>query len=219
MIKSASFGGHISKGSSIEIEGEVLSHPTSIFAGRISIGAYTYFGRNCLISSSKIGRFCSLAHNVSIGLGEHPTSTLSTHPFFFSQANGFKTAPSHVGVPRDMRLPQYRHPVVGNDVWIGSNVVIRRGISIGDGAIVAAGAVVTKDVPQYAIVAGVPAKIIRYRFSEEEIKLLKIAKWWELPIKYFERKNTNDVKEISNKIIDDRINGIVKNAIYKKIKI
>ena len=75
----------------------------------------------------------------------------------------------------------YKRVKVGNDVWIGTKVIVMGGVTIGDGAVIGAGSIVTKDVPPYAIVAGVPAKIIRYRFSEEIVKELQNIKWWNLP--------------------------------------
>lgn len=77
---------------------------------------------------------------------------------------------------------------IGNDVWIGANVIILDGIEIGDGAVVAAGSVITKSVPPYAIVGGVPAKIIRYRFEKDKIEKLLILKWWDMDLAYL-RKN------------------------------
>ena len=70
---------------------------------------------------------------------------------------------------------------IGHDVWIGTNVTILPSVKIGNGAIIAAGAVVTKDIPDYAIVGGVPAKVLKYRFSDDEIKRLNQSKWWEWP--------------------------------------
>lgn len=145
------------------------------------IGYATYVGSNTVLSSVKIGRYCSIGSYVSIIVGNHPTSQfVSTHPLFYS------TQPP-VGkswVDRDKYLEKSKvrnsdfYCCIGNDVWIGDHVKLINGITIGDGCIIAAGAVVTKDVPPYSIVGGVPAKLIRKRFPEETIqKLLKLS-WW-----------------------------------------
>lgn len=144
----------------------------AFFAG--SIGYGSYIGDNSRVIA-KIGRYCSIASCVETALGTHPTKDwVSTHPAFFSL-----NSPSGIKYSKKQRFNEKTEQTeIGNDVWIGYRAVILGGVKIGDGAVVAAGAVVTKDVPPYAVVGGVPAKVIRYRFSEEEInKLLKI-KWW-----------------------------------------
>lgn len=138
--------------------------------GHVEIGAYTFIrgGRLC----AKIGAYCSLAPNVAIGDGEHPITWMSTHPFQYGRSsfNGWDEAKDFTGALRVPLSIAKRMPVIGNDVWIGTNVVVLRGVNIGNGAVVAAGAVVTKDVPPYAIVGGVPARIIKYRFDAEIIE-------------------------------------------------
>ena len=141
-----------------------------------SIGKYTYITTNCEISNCTIGRFCSIAGGVKIGLGKHPISYISTSPVFYSHNNKFG-----VKWNEDDKVVESEHTNVGNDVWIGTNAIIVGGVTIGDGAVIAAGAVVTKDVEPYSVVAGVPAKIIKYRFNNEIISKLLAAKWWELP--------------------------------------
>ena len=139
-----------------------------------SIGDYVYVGNKTKINRTIIGNFCSIGPNVQIGLGTHPTNLLSTFPAFYSTRKqcqiSFTKSDSYNEVGTNM---------VGNDVWIGANVIIMDNIKIGDGAIIAAGAVVTKNVLPYSIVGGVPAKNIKYRFSQEKIEKLLTQAWWK----------------------------------------
>lgn len=140
------------------------------------IGRHTYVV-NARIVRAQIGAFCSIGPDVNVGgLGNHPIKWISTHPAFYS----ILKQSGKTFVTSDL-FDELKPNKIGNDVWIGASALILDGISIGDGAIVAAGAVVTKDVPPYAIVGGVPAKVIRYRFSEEVIASLLEWQWWELP--------------------------------------
>ena len=152
----------------------------------VKIGNFTYM--NCgnshisIDSDVEIGSFCSIAPGVNIAQGNHYTDTVSTHPFLYNKyyKETFKIDDSDykkIGL-KDKNLKTY----IGNDVWIGINAIIKRGIKIGDGAIIGAGSVVTKDVPDYAVIAGVPGKIISYRFSSDCIQRLKSIerKWWTL---------------------------------------
>jgi acetyltransferase-like isoleucine patch superfamily enzyme len=139
------------------------------------LGSYTYLSSGVSMMNTKVGRFCSIASQVGISLGKHPASKfVSTHPVFFSLNRQCGTT-----FADKQYFEEMVNTVVGNDVWIGYNAIILDGVVIGDGAIIGAGAVVTKNVPAYAIVAGNPAKIIRYRFTEEEIEFLLKFKWWE----------------------------------------
>lgn len=139
------------------------------------INSYSYIGGSSKVSRTTIGKFCSIGENVRIGLGKHPLSCQSTYPGFYT--NNFDL----YGIKKEYDCPisEYEEITIGNDVWIGTSAIILDGVNIGDGAVIAAGAVVTKDVPPYAIVAGVPAKIIKYRFSEEKILHLLKEKWWD----------------------------------------
>ena len=138
------------------------------------LDSYSYLGKNCIIQNASIGKFCSIASDVLIGLGKHPMELTSTSTLFYRTKNtlGLRL------IEKDYDFQEYKNIEIGNDVWIGTRAILMDGIKVGHGAIIAASSVVTKDVPPYAIVAGVPAKVIKYRFSEDKIEKLLITKWW-----------------------------------------
>lgn len=144
------------------------------------IGAYTYVrhGSRLAAGCGHIGRFCSIAPGVNIGDGDHPLTWMSSHPFQWGEQSWI-TQEEKDRFIFPIKPPPKRKTYIGNDVWIGANATITMGVRIGDGAVVAAGAIVTKDVPPYAIVGGVPAKLIRYRFNRETIKRLRKIRWWQ----------------------------------------
>ena len=163
------------------------------------IGRHTYFA-GCKGANFEIGKFCSVGPGVRIGgMGAHPTNQISTHPIFYSilRQSG-KTFTS------ETKFDELPNTYIGNDVWIGAGVTIIDGVRIGDGVIIAAGAVVTKDVQDYAIVGGVPAKLIRYRFSLEDVNLLRALKWWDLEdsvlIKLVKEFQSGNIEALLNKI-------------------
>jgi acetyltransferase-like isoleucine patch superfamily enzyme len=138
------------------------------------LGAYSYLSQNTLVNKTIIGKFCSIGHGSYIGLWEHNTA-VSTHSFYLYETSG-----GFVKGFRDYeKCAITTH--VGNDVWIGANSVVLKGRTIGDGAIVGAGSIVTRDVPPYAIVAGNPARLIKYRFSPDDIAFLTHLQWWHAP--------------------------------------
>ena len=139
-----------------------------------SIDKYSYISRNSLLQCTDVGCFCSISEGCNIGMPSHPIDFISTSPVFLSGGNYLK---KHFATIPYENCPR---TTIGNDVWIGAHAQIKSGIKIGNGSIIAASAVVTKDVPDYAIVGGVPAKIIRYRFDEPTIKKIEDAKWWDL---------------------------------------
>ncbi len=152
---------------------------------KYDIGKYTY--GNPTVSWAdygnaklKIGKFCSIAPDVKIFLaGEHRTDSISTYPFDYMFVDG-KYLKKFRGDKGDV--------IIRNDVWIGEGVLIMSGVKIGDGAIIAAHAVVVNDVAPYAIVGGVPAKVIRMRFNEEIVKALLRISWWDWPIDIINRE-------------------------------
>jgi virginiamycin A acetyltransferase len=169
----------LKKGCTIGENVEILSsnvEPNSRYAYHASvrfcdIGEYTSIGRYSKINNAILGKYCSISWDVTIGATNHPTDNISTHAFPYVKRIGF--------VEQDnQRIIKTQ---IGNDVWVGCNAVILPGVIVGDGAIIAAGSVVTKDVPDYAIVAGVPAKVVKFRFDEKTIISLKELKWWNLP--------------------------------------
>ncbi len=161
----------------------------SLFEGNLeslSIGRCTYVSRDMMVHGLNgilnIGRYCSIAGRLALvgGNGFHQYNRLSTFPFSqrlpFSKSNAAKTLFS------DNACFPINEICIGNDVWIGEDVFIAKNVKIGNGAVIAAKSVVTRDVPGYAIVAGNPAEIKKYRYSKEVIDMIEKIKWWEWPI-------------------------------------
>jgi acetyltransferase-like isoleucine patch superfamily enzyme len=148
-------------------------HERSLVRGS-ALGNYTYVGRRARISSTTLGSYCSIGPEVISGLGIHPSNAfVSTHPCFYSLQH--QSGPA---LTDRQYFTEFSDITIGNDVWIGARAIILDGVTIGDGAIVAANSVVTKDVQPYAIVGGVPAKTLRHRFTQETIKKLLAFRWW-----------------------------------------
>lgn len=204
--------GQVYKSARLIFEPPITLGEVDIYGGGF-FGAYTYFRSGAVGSLQKIGRYCSVGPGVDIGHGNHPTTFLSTHPFqygassfgywdeFREFSNGLTKVPSDV--------VKYA-PIIGNDVWIGAKVVINRGVTIGDGAVIAAGSVVTKDVPPYSIVGGVPAKVIKMRFSDSIISELIELKWWRFEPQSFNNVDFSDIRKSIDEIKERIDKGRVK---------
>ena len=150
---------------------------TEIYLSKI--GRFTYFAENVRAKHCQIGPFCSFGPDVILGdLPRHPTNLISTHPLFYSTH-----AVAGVVFSTNSSFEEYATTNIGADVFIGARALIMPGVRLGHGCIVGAGAIVTKDVPPYSIVVGVPAKVLRYRFSQEIIDRLLSIKWWTWPVK------------------------------------
>lgn len=141
------------------------------------IGFYTYVGPKTTINNTIIGNYCSISSNVRMGLGNHPTTFFSTSPIFYGENNIFNNN-NYIHLEYNEK-EEFKKISIGNDVWIGAEVIILDGVKIGNGAVVAAGSVVTKDVANYSIVGGVPAKLIKRRFDDKTIIDLENSSWWD----------------------------------------
>ena len=171
-----------------------------------SIGSFSYVSYFCSINNVNIGKYCSIAKRTSIGLGFHPTDFISSSPIFYSNNNPLKKSFVNKKTFNDIK-PTF----IGNDVWIGANVVVLDGVKIGDGSVIGANSVVTKDIEPYSVAGGVPARIIKKRFSDEIIDLLMKIKWWDLDVDFLSQK---DIVEIFSKPI--KLTNLKK--LYNKLK-
>lgn len=162
--------------------GVILEEDVRVY-GKVAIGDYTFINKNTQIDSNTafIGKYCSISHGVKIGLGPHPVNFFSTSPLFYSPYRGV--------VKKELynEFIDRGYTEIGNDVFIAANAVILAGVKIGDGAVVAAGSVVTRDVPPYAIVGGVPAHVLRYRFDLPLIERLLRVQWWNRKVEILTR--------------------------------
>lgn len=152
-----------------ECESKVLRAIWKNYYG-VKIGMYTYgCFNNCFPKGTVVGRYCSISKGVKVLNANHPIKSVCLTPYFYNKNLGFKVD--------DVERSQL---IIGNDVWIGYNsIILSKCTKIGNGAIIGAGSIVTKDVPPYAIVAGNPAKILSYRFDNNLCQKIENTKWWE----------------------------------------
>ena len=146
-----------------------------------SIGDYSYISRGTIcFDGTEIGKYCSIGYYVQIGLPEHPISFISTSPYIYRNEQIKK----YCNWPDDDIIAPVK---IGNDVWIGSNSMILQGVTIGDGAVIAAGAVVNKDVEPFTVVGGVPARKIKNRFTSSEGAEIINSDWWDHDTQWIEQ--------------------------------
>ncbi|GKQ43142.1 acetyltransferase [Companilactobacillus sp. RD055328] len=180
------FQEHVMVAKSTKFEGgNFLAKNTIISNSKLGYGTFT--GNNNYIVNTTIGRFTSIGSDLKIIIGNHPTNQfVSTHPAFYSLRKQAGFTYTDEQLFNDIKyVSDSKYCVeVGSDVWIGADVKILNGVTVGHGAVIAAGATVIKDVPDYAIVGGTPAKLIRYRFTEEQREKLIQDKWFDKDINW-----------------------------------
>lgn len=174
------------------------------------MGYASYIGDHSFVKNTRVGRYSCIASDVKTIPGNHPSSKfVSIHPAFYSTSmqSGFTYVSKNKFQEFNYIDSENRISVIiGNDVWIGARVTIIEGVRIGDGAVVAAGAVVTKDVEPYAVVGGVPAKVIKYRFDENEIKQLQKIQWWNKGKEWI-KLHSEEFEDIHRFTLGDKSNG------------
>jgi acetyltransferase-like isoleucine patch superfamily enzyme len=151
------------------------------FRGSLNrFGAFSYGNVGAVLYSADVGRYCSIAHEVMVGPTEHPVDWISSHCFVFNDRGTFGHSSDFQDiVSSNSFVANNARTTIGNDVWIGYRAFMRRGVVVGNGAIIAANATVVKDVEPYTIVGGSPAKVIRKRFDDVTIKRLQTLQWWD----------------------------------------
>lgn len=213
--------GVFKKGQVVKVPKNVLVESYSNMAqGRFySSGAFSYCRSRLIRSDFTVGRYCSVAPGVEMSDQDHPLDRVSTHSFTF-KPHAKKLAQDH---GKEISVHHFRTykspPSIGNDVWIGKDALIKRGVRIGDGAVVAQRTVVTKDVPSYAVVAGVPAKIIKYRFDEKTIERLLNLKWWDYSFFDFADIDVRDVNCFSSAFEDRLANSSAPKPLAGKFNL
>jgi len=182
------------------ILGPIFLNRMSQIGPEVVFGKYSGMNENCFVARATVGAYCAFGARTAINPFNHPTDWLSINEFQY-HPRSFDWVPEYNAIERLERTPDmFEQVAIGNDVWTGHNVNILPGISVGDGAVIGAGAVVTKDVPPYAIVVGVPAAIRRMRFPDALIERLLRLKWWDLELSELSGLPFRDVERCLDRI-------------------
>lgn len=165
----------------------------------VEFGAHSYMNSGIVRPGAKIGRFCSIAFNATVGIQNHLVNLLSTHPYIAKGARDVDFVSPFRNVSEGHEETQ-----IGHDVWIASNVVILKGVKIKTGAVIAANSVVTRDVDYFSIVGGLPAKHIRYRFDAPTQEAILKSEWWRYPLEYLQTLPVNNPSACAQRILKDK---------------
>ena len=180
--------------------GPLFLNRMSQIGPEVVVGKYSGMNENCFVARATVGAFCAIGARTAINPFNHPVDWLSIHEFQY-HPRSFDWAPEYNEIERLERTSDmFQHVTIGSDVWTGHNVNILAGVSVGDGAVIGAGSVVTKDVPSFAIVAGAPAQVRRLRFPEQTIERLLRLKWWELELSELSGLPFRDVERCLDRI-------------------
>jgi|SRR5665213_240369 len=184
--------------------GPVFLNRLSQIGPDVVFGKYSGMNENCFVARATVGAYCAIGARTAINPFNHPVDWLSINEFQYHPGS-FDWVPEYNDFERLQRTPDmFKQVTIGNDVWTGHNVNILAGVSVGDGAIIGAGSVVTKDVPHFAIVAGVPAQVRRMRFSGRTIERLLNLKWWDLELSELSGLPFRDIERCLDRIEEIR---------------
>lgn len=200
---------------------EVESYANMAKGTFFSAGAFSYCRSTEVEQCFSIGRYCSVAPQVRIGDQEHPLDRVTTHIFTMRQ-HAFDMALKEFGkapVPLAFATRSKPVPKIGHDVWIGRGALLKRGIEIGSGAVVAERSVVTKDIPPYAIVAGVPARVVRFRFPESTRMLLLASRWWDYNYADFDGMDFSNPSIFVQQLEEAKDTGRIKELRLGKVSL
>ncbi len=198
-------GSYLNKGSVLEGRNYI---GRDVRLSNVRVGFGSVVNNDSNLSNTSVGRYTSVGSRVTTELGSHPVDGkhVALHQAFYLRAAAHGYSYTESDTYDEMKYIDIRdhiQVVIGNDVWIGNNVSIIEGVTIGDGAVIAAGAVVTKDVEAYGIYAGVPAKKIRSRFTDEQTEGLKRARWWDM--------NEDELKRMTKEGLFDDVEAFLKS--------